>query len=162
MHTLFKINPASSSADYEAVWLLFQAYASSLGVDLSYQDFSTELATLPGKYAPPEGALLLARDETGKAIGCVAMRKFKGDICEMKRLYVAPAARGTGLGKALAEAILNEAKRIGYREMWLDSLPSMHEAIALYRKLGFIDIPPYYDTPIKGTVFLGKSLNLVA
>lgn len=142
----------------EGVRQLFLVYAKGLNVDLCFQDFDAEVTTLPGKYAPPEGELLIARDESGQMIGCVAMRKLTDEACEMKRLYVSPAARGTGLGLALANAILATAQACGYREMVLDSLPTMQEAIALYRNLGFSDIEPYYDTPVQGTVFLGKSL----
>jgi ribosomal protein S18 acetylase RimI-like enzyme len=138
---------------------LFGAYASSLGVDLGFQDFATELATLPGKYAPPAGEPLLARGSRGEPLGCVGLRPMAPDgCCEMKRLYVSPGGRGLGLGRALVEAILSEAVRIGYREMRLDTLPFMAEAIALYRKAGFQPIEPYYATPLAGTIFLGRSL----
>ena len=155
-----RITPVRSRIDVEATGRLFDAYASSLGVDLAYQDFATELATLPGKYAPPAGELLLARDSDGEPLGCVALRPMQPDgCCEMKRLYVAPQARGLGLGRALVDAIIGEAVRIGYREMRLDSLPTMTEAIALYRGKGFVPIAPYYDTPVAGTVFLAKPLT---
>ena len=155
----FRIGPVATAADLAAVAALFDAYAASLGVDLAYQDFATELATLPGKYAPPEGALLVARGLGGASLGCVALRPmpFAG-CCEMKRLYVSPEGRGLGLGRALVGAILGEAARIGYREMRLDTLPFMTEAIALYRTLGFAPIDPYYETPVTGTIFLARSL----
>lgn len=156
--TPFTITPARTAADIEDVRQLFMVYAESLNVDLCFQDFETELATLPGKYAPPEGELLTARNEHGQRIGCVAMRRRTDTVCEMKRLYVSTTARGTGIGLALAKAILAAAKDAGYNEMVLDSLPTMHEATQLYCKLGFSSIPPYYDTPVQGTVFLGKSL----
>jgi ribosomal protein S18 acetylase RimI-like enzyme len=155
----FRIRPARSIADIEAAVRLFEAYAASLGIDLGFQDFTTELATLPGAYAPPAGELLLARDRHGKPLGCVGLRPLApAGCCEMKRLYVAPCARGRGLGQALVAAIIAEALRIGYREMRLDTLPTMTEAIALYRKAGFVPIEPYYDTPVAGTVFLARSL----
>jgi GNAT superfamily N-acetyltransferase len=138
---------------------LFDAYAASLGIDLSFQDFAAEMATMPGKYAPPAGELLLARDAHGEAIGCVGLRPLPTDgCCEMKRLYVSPHGRGLGLGKALVEAIIGEARRIGYREIRLDTLPTMSEAVAVYRRAGFVPIEPYYDTPIVGTTFLGRRL----
>lgn len=154
----FTIAPVETPADLRAVSALFAAYAAALPIDLGYQDFSTELASLPGKYAPPTGALLLARDAAGIPIGCVAMRPLAPAICEMKRLYVSQEGRGLGLGLALAEAIIAAAGRAGYREMRLDTLPSMTEAISLYRRLGFMPIAPYYATPIAGTLFFARSL----
>jgi GNAT superfamily N-acetyltransferase len=155
----FQIAPAHTAADLGAVARLFEAYAASLEVDLAYQDFATELATLPGKYAPPGGALLLARRNDGAPLGCIALRPMLPDgCCEMKRLFVSPEARGLGLGRALIAALIIEARRIGYREMRLDTLPSMAAAMALYEGLGFVDIAPYYDTPVAGTRFLAKSL----
>lgn len=155
----FKIRPVRTSEDLAATIALFRAYAASLGVDLAYQDFEGELAALPGKYAPPEGALLLACRLDGTPLGCVAMRPMApAGCCEMKRLYVAPEARGLGLGKALVEAVVEAAQRAGYRELWLDTLPDMLDAQALYARLGFTLIAPYYDTPIAGTVFMGRAL----
>jgi len=156
----FHIKPARSVDDIGATARLFDAYAFSLGVDLTYQDFATELATLPGKYAPPAGELLLARGSDGDPLGCVALRPMRPDgCCEMKRLYVVPQARGLGVGRALVDEIIGEAVRIGYREMRLDSLPTMAEAMTLYGKVGFVPIGPYYDTPIIGTTFLAKRLT---
>lgn len=155
----FRISPVRSAVELEATVLLFNAYASSLGVDLSFQDFAAELASLPGPYAAPAGELLLARDTQGQPLGCVGLRPMKAQgCCEMKRLYVSPSGRGLGLGRALVEAILQEAVRRGYREIRLDTLPDMTEAIALYRKAGFKPIEPYYDTPLAGTLFLARSL----
>jgi ribosomal protein S18 acetylase RimI-like enzyme len=155
----FRIAPAAWATDLDDAARLFAAYAASLPVDLSYQGFAAELASLPGQYAPPAGALLLARDAGGAAIGCVALRPMpEAECCEMKRLYVSPAARGLRLGRRLVEAILAEAARIGYREMRLDTLPTMAEAIALYRKAGFVRVAPYYNTPVAGTVFLARRL----
>ena len=132
---------AATAADVADVRGLFEAYAASLEIDLGYQGFAAELAGLPGSYAPPAGALLLARDAAGPALGCVALRPLAdAGVCEMKRLYVAPAARGLGLGAALVAAILAEARRIGYREIRLDTLPTMASAIALYRRAGFAEI----------------------
>lgn len=154
-----QIIPVRSTADLKATERLFSDYASSLGVDLAFQDFAAELATLPGKYAAPAGELLLARDSHGGPLGCVGLRPLLPDgCCEMKRLYVAPRGRGLGLGKTLIDAIIKEGVRIGYREMRLDTLPGMIEAVALYRKAGFLPIEPYYDTPLAGTTFLGRSL----
>lgn len=157
--TGFRIGPARSAADLAEAARLFDAYASGLGIDLSFQDFAAELASLPGKYAPPAGELLIARDPRGEALGCVALRPIAPTgCCEMKRLYVAPPGRGLGLGRALVEAIIGEAVRIGYREMRLDTLPTMVEAVAIYRRMGFAPIPPYYHNPVAGAVFLARPL----
>ena len=160
----FQIRPVRSAADLVATVRLFNAYAFALGIDLSYQDFAAELATLPGKYAAPAGELLLARDIQGEPLGCVGLRPIEepSGCCEMKRLYVSPQGRGLGLGRALVDAIIGEAARIGYHEIRLDTLPSMVEAIALYRKAGFIPIEPYYDTPVPGTIFLGRPLTVIS
>lgn len=145
--------------DLPAIASLFRAYAASLPIDLRYQNFDDELASLPGKYAPPTGALLIARDASGEALGCVAMRPLdEPGICEMKRLYVAPAGRGQGLGKKLALAIIEAARVAGYREMRLDTLATMHDAQRLYRALGFVEIGAYYETPIENTVFMSLAL----
>jgi ribosomal protein S18 acetylase RimI-like enzyme len=155
----FRIAAARSAADLEAVVQLFNAYASAIGIDLGYQDFDQELATLPGKYATPDGELLLARDRNGAPLGCVGVRPIEPDrCCEMKRLYVSPEARGLGLGKALIVAIIGEAERIGYKEMRLDTLPTMAEAISLYEQAGFRPIERYYQTPIEGTLFFARRL----
>ena len=156
----FQIEPASSSGDLAATASLFQAYAASIGIDLSFQDFDAELAGLPGKYAPPSGAIFLARSIGGEAIGCVALRPLDTPGCsEMKRLYVSPSARSAGLGRALVERIVAEAARLGYADMRLDTLPTMTQALALYEDAGFVRIPPYYDTPVAGTVFLALKLR---
>jgi ribosomal protein S18 acetylase RimI-like enzyme len=151
---------AAAGADgLDGVRALFRAYAASLSVDLAYQGFEAELAGLPGDYAPPRGALLVARGPEGGAIGCVALRPM-AEACsaEIKRLYVAPDGRGAGLGRALAQAVLGEARRLGYRRVRLDTLPDMAAAIALYRSLGFAEVAPYYATPVAGTLFLGLDL----
>jgi GNAT superfamily N-acetyltransferase len=156
----FRIAPIRSDDELAAVAALFRAYAASLGIDLTYQDFDAELAGLPGKYAPPAGELLLARDDAATPLGCVGLRPRAPDgCCEMKRLYTVPAARGLGLGRALVTTVVGAARRIGYREMRLDTLPSMGKAIALYQAEGFVEIAPYYDTPVRGTIFLALRLT---
>jgi ribosomal protein S18 acetylase RimI-like enzyme len=137
---------------------LFTEYAAAIDVSLCFQDFDQELADLPGKYAPPDGRLFIALD--GKKIaGCVAMRKIGEGVCEMKRLYVRPQFRGHGHGRALAVAVIDSARQIGYARMRLDTLSSMKEAIQLYRSLGFRNIEPYYANPIEGAAFLELQLH---
>ncbi|OGM39260.1 GNAT family N-acetyltransferase [Aspergillus bombycis] len=169
----FRITPAHNTEHFEAAKALFTSYAEWLGLDLTFQGFSSELQSLPGQYAAPHGELLLAYStEGGIPIGCVAVRPLKqrpvemqGDVqndrgyCEMKRLYVSPEARGIGLGKALVNSIVERAKGLGYKMMILDTLPSMMGAIQLYKRVGFVQIAPYYETPLEGTIFLGLDLT---
>lgn len=147
------IRNADGPADVATARILFEEYQQSLGFSLCFQNFDAELAGLPGAYAPPAGRLLLAFAGAEPA-GCVALRKIGEEICEMKRLWVRPAFRGTGLGRRLAETLLAEARAIGYRRIRLDTLPSMTAAQSLYLSLGFADIPPYNDHPIEGTRFM--------
>jgi ribosomal protein S18 acetylase RimI-like enzyme len=135
---------------------LFEEYAASLGVDLSFQDFERELAELPGEYVPPAGRLLLALD--AEPAGCVALRPFEPGVCEMKRLYVRPAHRGSGLGRLLAQAIVEAGRDAGYERMRLDTLPSMAAARGLYRSLGFVEIEAYRHNPIHGTTYFERAL----
>jgi ribosomal protein S18 acetylase RimI-like enzyme len=137
---------------------LFEEYAGSLGVDLGFQDFERELAELPGEYVPPAGRLLLALSED-EAAGCVALRPFGPDVCEMKRLYVRPAHRGSGLGRRLAEAIVEAGRDAGYARMRLDTLPTMTAARDLYRSLGFAEIQAYRPNPIHGTTYFELGLR---
>jgi ribosomal protein S18 acetylase RimI-like enzyme len=144
------IQPATTPDDLAAVRRLFTAYAQSLDFSLCFQGFDEELAGLPGKYAPAErGALLLAKLD-GKAVGVVGLRDLGDGVAEMKRLYIDPAGRGHNFGRGLAEAILAEARRFGYRAIRLDTMPSMVAANRIYDALGFRDIPPYYDNPLPG------------
>lgn len=154
------IAPVRTPSDLAATIELFRAYADSLPIDLGYQDFEGEMAAMPGKYAPPRGELLLARASDGTATGCVGLRPIApDDVCEMKRLYVAPAGRGARLGERLVADVIAVAERAGYREMRLDTLPTMSAAISLYRKFGFEEIAAYYDTPIAGTIFMRRILT---
>lgn len=137
---------------------LFLEYASSLGVDLSFQDFEQEMNTFPAQYSPPEGRLLLAQ-HGNEIVGCVGLRDLGDGRCEMKRLYVQPICRGQGLGRSLAEAIINEARDIGYTHMRLDTIPSMKAAISLYIALGFREIEPYRFNPIEGAKYMELNLG---
>lgn len=138
---------------------LFLEYAASLGISLCFQDFDEELASLPGRYAAPGGAILLA-DADGVAAGCVALRPLdEPGLCEMKRLYVRERFRELRLGRALAEAVIAKARETGYRAMRLDTLPSMGRAIGLYEKLGFTDIAPYCENPHEGVRYLQLKLE---
>jgi ribosomal protein S18 acetylase RimI-like enzyme len=144
---------ATSLSDIESVRVLFREYADSLGVDLEYQGFDEELRDLPGEYTPPAGTLLLAKNDD-EVIGCVGVRALDPATAEMKRLYVRPAGRGTGLGRTLAEAAIRFATVSGYERMRLDTLPQMDRAQQLYRELGFVPIDAYRFSPVPGTVFL--------
>ncbi len=151
-----EVRPATTE-DLDEVRELFREYAAGLGFELEFQAFEQELAALPGRYAPPRGRLLLAVS-AGQAIGCVALRQFELDVCEMKRLYLRPAGRRQHLGRALAERIIAEARAAGYRRMRLDTVSSMQAAGALYRSLGFREIEPYCFNPIPGATFLELEL----
>jgi GNAT superfamily N-acetyltransferase len=130
---------------------LFRDYAMSPGVEACLQDFEREVASLPGPYGPPTGRLLLALRQGPEGydepVGCVGLRKLEDGACEMKRLYVRPALRGEGTGRALVESVIAEARALGYRKMRLDTLPIMHEAQTLYKELGFFEIPAYLKNP---------------
>jgi putative acetyltransferase len=149
-------------AQVQAARALFRDYAQGLGVDLCFQNFEAECATLPGEYAAPSGVLLVAWAD-GQPAGCVALRALPGvdyaNACEMKRLYVRPAFRRFGLGRILAQALMDEARRIGYSALLLDTLDDMEAAREMYASLGFEDIPPYYFNPIPGAHYLKVDLD---
>ena len=152
------IRIAASGEEIEIVRRLFREYQASLGVDLCFQNFESELAGLPGKYAPPEGRLYLAF-EGGKVAGCAGVRKIEEGVCELKRLYVPPPHRGRGIGRLLAIQAITDAGEIGYDRMRLDTLPSMQPAQKLYRELGFEPLAPYTDNPVEGALFMELKLR---
>jgi GNAT superfamily N-acetyltransferase len=152
---LVQVEDAASTAE---AGRLFREYAAWVDVDLSFQGFDAELAQLPGDYVPPNGLLLLARLD-GQTAGCVAAHEWEPGVCEMKRLFVRKAFRGTGCGRALVEHVVAWARQAGYRRIVLDTLPSMADAQSLYSRLGFVEIPPYRPNPIAGARFLELALN---
>lgn len=155
---MIEIYPVETGEDLEIAKQLFIEYADSLGFDLGFQDFEEELANLPGDYARPEGYLLLAKYRD-KVAGCVGLRKLSDGICEGKRLYVRPEYRGLKIGRKLVEAIITEARRIGYSRVRGDTVPSMQAAQALYTSLGFKEIGPYRYNPIEGVKFMELKLE---
>lgn len=157
MTSQLEIRDAVFPAETELVRSLLVDYQTELGVDLCFQGFDEELRTLPGRYAPPSGALLLAGAD-GQVAGCVGLRGLEPSVCEMKRLYLRPALRGGGRGRALAGEIIGRGRALGYRRMLLDTLPQMGPAIGLYRSLGFRETPPYTENPVPGAVVLELEL----
>src|ERR1700758_208205 len=154
-----EILQAESDSQIASIRELFLEYAQSLGFSLCFQSFDQELAGLPGDYAPPDGRLLVMEYE-GEVAGCVALHKLEPGICEMKRLYLRPAFRGKGLGRRLAETILNEARSIGYQSVRLDTVERMmRDAVGLYRALGFREIAPYRANPMEGTLYMELVLS---
>ena len=152
-----QISQATTPDQISAMRGLLEEYAAWLDVDLCFQGFAQELATLPGAYAPPRGRLFLATTTEGPA-GCVALRPIGDAACEMKRLFVRPSYRRQGLGRTLAECLIVEAQQIGYSTMRLDTLAFMHDSIRLYEAVGFVRRSAYYDTPLQGKVFMERKL----
>ena len=154
----FRISEARWPDDRATVLSLFREYVTSLAEDISFQNVDDELAALPGKYARPGGVVLIAWDGA-EAAGAVAYRMFEPGVCEMKRLYIRPAFRGRGLGRELAEELIEDARAHGYRTMLLDTLASMASARALYRDLGFAPVEPYYENPLPGVAYMALELS---
>ncbi len=152
-----EIRPAQPD-EYAAAKALVEEYVESLGLDLGFQGIEQELADFPRAYEPPGGRLLLALTDN-EPVGCVAVKRYEGDVCELKRLYVRPTGRGAGLGRKLTEAAMEAAAALGYRRMRLDTLPSMQAARSLYRSLGFAEIEPYRFNPVPGTSFFERELS---
>ncbi|SMG57974.1 GNAT family N-acetyltransferase [Paraburkholderia susongensis] len=156
---MIHIQAARFPEQLETVRTIFREYAGSLGIDLGFQQFDSELAGLPGKFAAPQGRVLLASNDAGEIVGCVAMRPLDETTCEMKRLYVRPAGRGLHAGRQLAACICEFAREAGYRRMRLDTLPTMQAALGLYASLGFEPIEAYVFNPVPGAIFLECDLT---
>ena len=154
-----EVRPCRTDADWAQARALVLELVAAIEVDISFQHFDEELARLRVMYGPPTGCMLLARTDEAY-VGCVGLRVLAAGVCEMKRMYVRPAYRGRGVGRALASALIERARWLGYARMRLDTLPTMRAAQALYRELGFVEIEPYTFNPIAGTVFM--ELNLKA
>ena len=149
---------ATTDEHIESARTLFEEYAASLGFSLCFQNFDQELKNLPGDYAPPDGCLLLAV-ENDQLAGCIALRKLSDDVCEMKRLFVRPAYRATGLGRTLVASLIDGACKLGYTHIRLDTIPGkMDKAIALYQSIGFVEIEPYCQNPVEGAKFMELKL----
>jgi putative acetyltransferase len=161
-HLPLSLAEPQSDSEWVASAAIFREYGDSLGIDLSFQNFEEELASLPGLYAAPRGTVLLAWVD-GELAGCCALRPIEDidvpNAAEMKRLYVRPAFRRFGLGRLLAEAVLDAARRMGYSSVLLDTLDDMEAARALYEELGFVEIPPYYHNPLPGSHYLRVDLD---
>jgi putative acetyltransferase len=154
-----QLQQVQTDAEVQEAKKLFEEYHAWLGLNLCFQNFDQELATLPGDYVPPDGRLMLAV-EGDRIAGCIALRKIDDGICEMKRLYVRPEFRGTGLGRALVQNIIEVARDIGYERMRLDTLPGkMDRAIEMYQKLGFKEIESYYFNPVQDAAFMELDLR---
>ena len=155
---MLKLETVTDGDNLVQVHNLFVEYQKYLGIVLCFQNFDQELANLPGDYASPEGRLLLAWEDS-RVAGCVALRKITPEVCEMKRLFVRPEFRGKGIGRKLAVAVIEEAIKIGYKNMRLDTLPVMKEAIALYKRLGFKETEAYCYNPVQGALYMELDLN---
>jgi putative acetyltransferase len=153
------LTEAARPDDFATARVLFREYATELGVDLCFQGFEAELDQLGDLYSSPAGCLLIARAD-GRAVGCGALRRFSDGVCEMKRLYVRAEARGTGLGRILAERLTAKGRALGYARMRLDTLARLSAARELYRSMGFAEIAPYYDNPLPGVVYMELDLRL--
>lgn len=149
---------AEAHASIEDARKIFREYEQWLGLDLCFQNFEEEMRSLPGKYAPPDGRLILAYKD-GEIAGGIALRKIEEGICEMKRLYLRENVRGGGIGSSLIEKLIEEARKIGYKKMRLDTFPpKMGKAVQLYESHGFYEIPPYYENPYDGVLYMEKTL----
>jgi ribosomal protein S18 acetylase RimI-like enzyme len=155
---MLRLTQATTPAEIQRARELFQEYEAALGISLCFQNFEQELAGLPGDYAPPNGRLLLAR-EYDQVMGCIALRQLGPTTCEMKRLFVRPEYRDRGLGRVMVEAIIEEARKIGYTHVRLDTIADrMDRAVSLYKSIGFVEIPPYRNNPVDTATFMELDL----
>ncbi|MEL6972617.1 MAG: GNAT family N-acetyltransferase [Bacteroidota bacterium] len=154
------LRTATTESDYNIAMQLFQEYAADLGFDLSFQNFDQELATIGQQYGPPSGTLSIVLGEDDSPLGCAGIKKFEGTICELKRMYLRPEARGQGVGKKLLQELIAAAKELGYIKMRLDTLPSMSSAIGLYKSFGFYEIEAYRYNPFAEAVFFELDLTV--
>ncbi|MEM9687817.1 MAG: GNAT family N-acetyltransferase [Bacteroidota bacterium] len=153
------LREATSTYDYTQAAGLFRDYARELPIDLDFQDFEHELNTIAKMYAPPRGTLLFAVNDGNDILGCVAIRPFKDDICELKRMYVKPSGRGLGIGTSLLKEAIRKSRELGYAVIRLDTLSTMKKAIQLYERSGFYEIPPYRFNPVPGAKYYEKTLK---
>lgn len=157
--SMVDLKSAQSENDYAIAKDLFLEYASQLGVDLGFQNFSKEVETIKTEYAPPHGALFIAFDRDQNPVGCFAVRKFEDSVCELKRMYLRKQLQGRGIGSVMLQKAIDVATELGYEKMRLDTLPTMQSAISLYQKAGFYEIPSYRFNPIEGTKYFEIQLN---
>jgi ribosomal protein S18 acetylase RimI-like enzyme len=150
---LITYKTAKSEEDFKTAKEIFLEYKNSLNLDLCFQKFHEEISDLPSQYSEPAGCIILCYDNN-EPIGCIALRKFEGDTCEMKRLYLRPEARGKGSGRVMANKIVEKAKQFGYKKIRLDTIETMKEAIALYKTMGFKVIAPYRFNPLEGVIYM--------
>jgi ribosomal protein S18 acetylase RimI-like enzyme len=155
---MIKYKISKTEKDYKNAKILFVEYANSLNFQLCFQNFEKEISDLSAQYSKPTGCIILCYEDD-KPIGCVGLRKFAEGICEMKRLYLRPEARGKGIGRVLAEEIVEKAKEFGYKKMQLDTIETMKEAISLYKSMGFKEISPYRFNPVKGVIYMELELS---
>lgn len=156
---MIELTEAKSDKDYQIAVELFKEYNSVIGIDLEFQNFTQEIKTINIQYSRPEGAIFIVYNKNYSALGCFGIRKLNETICELKRMYLKPKFQGLGIGKIMLEKSFLFATELGYKKMRLDTLSTMHSAIALYKKMGFYEIEPYRFNPIKGAKYFEVNLE---